>query len=162
MFYKKLITIFFNSFLLLVILTGCTNSSQSIDKKISINNNVENSPIEVDDIEFVGLEISQPDSIGKRYIKTKVKNNSDLPITSIRVELKIGDKETTYIASNKKINPKETSEYIKCFGPKSGNLNDIEAQNINIKANKDGKIVFIDYNTKLDEYNVLEANIGSK
>jgi hypothetical protein len=140
-------------------LTGCTNSNQSVDNKININNNAEKSPIEVDDIEFVGLEISQPDSIGQRYIKTKVKNNSNLTITSIRVELKIGDKETTYIASNKTLNPGQTSDAIKCFGPKSGDISDIEAKSINIKLNEDGKMVFVDYDTKLGEYNVLEANI---
>lgn len=143
-------------------LTGCTNTGQSVDKTININNNAQKSPVEVEDIEFVGLEISQPDSIGKRYIKTKVKNNSNLTITSIRVELKIGDKETTYISSNKTLGPGETSDFIKCFGPKSGNISDIEAKSINIKVNEAGKMVFVDYDTKLGEYNVLEANIGKE
>lgn len=156
---KKSIGIIIISLLCAFMLTGCTNSNQSVDNKININNNAEKSPIEVDDIEFVGLEISQPDSIGQRYIKTKVKNNSNLTITSIRVELKIGDKETTYIASNKTLNPGQTSDDIKCFGPKSGDISDIEAKSINIKVNEDGKMVFVDYDTKLGEYNVLEANI---
>ena len=156
---KRSIGIIIISLLCVFMLTGCTNSNQSVDKRVNINNNAEKSPIEVDDIEFVGLEISQPDSIGQRYIKTKVKNNSNLTITSIRVELKIGDKETTYIASNKTLNPGQTSDDIKCFGPKSGDISDIEAKSINIKVNEDGKMVFVDYNTKLGEYNVLEANI---
>lgn len=156
---KKSIGIIIISLLCSFMLTGCTNSNQSVDKRVNINNNAEKSPIEVHDIEFVGLEISPPDSIGQRYIKTKVKNNSNLTITSIRVELKIGDKETTYIASNKTLNPGQTSDDIKCFGPKSGDISDIEAKSINIKVNEDGKMVFVDYNTKLGEYNVLEANI---
>ncbi|WP_195335930.1 hypothetical protein [Paraclostridium bifermentans] len=159
---KRSIGIIIISLLCVFMLTGCTNSNQSVDKKVNINNNAEKSPIEVDDIEFVGLEISQPDSIGQRYIKTKIKNNSNLTITSIRVELKIGDKETTYISSNKTLNPGQTSDDIKCFGPKSGDISDIEAKSINIKVNEDGKMVFVDYDTKLGEYNVLEANIGKE
>lgn len=159
---KRSIGIIIISLLCVFMLTGCTNSNQSVDNKVNINNNAEKSPIEVDDIEFVGLEISQPDSIGQRYIKTKIKNNSNLTITSIRVELKIGDKETTYISSNKTLNPGQTSDDIKCFGPKSGDISDIEAKSINIKVNEDGKMVFVDYDTKLDEYNVLEANIGKE
>ncbi|EQK42319.1 putative lipoprotein [[Clostridium] bifermentans ATCC 638] len=159
---KRSIGIIIISLLCVFMLTGCTNSNQSVDNKVNINNNAEKSPIEVDDIEFVGLEISQPDSIGQRYIKTKIKNNSNLTITSIRVELKIGDKETTYISSNKTLNPGQTSDDIKCFGPKSGDISDIEAKSINIKVNEDGKMVFVDYDTKLGEYNVLEANIGKE
>ena len=159
---KRTIRMIAVSLLCTFLLTGCTNSSQSIDKKVNINNNSEKAPIAVDDIEFVGLEISPPDAIGQRYIQTKVKNNSDLTITSIRVELKIGAKETTYIASNKALKPGETSDDIKCFAPKSGDISDIEAKSINIKINEDVKMVFVDYDTGLGEYNVLEADIGKK
>ncbi|WP_250675751.1 hypothetical protein LZ906_005645 [Paraclostridium ghonii] len=160
---KRTISMIVVSLLCTFLLTGCTNSSnQSVDKKVSINNNAEKAPIEINDIEFVDLEISQPDSIGQRYIKTKVKNNSELTITGIRVELKIGDKETTYISSNKPLKPGQISDDIKCFAPKSGDINDIEAKNINIKVNEDGKMVFIDYNTGLGSYNILEADIGKE
>ena len=156
---SRSIGLILTSLLCVFMIIGCTNSNQNTDKMVNINNKVEKSPIEIDDIEFIGLEISKPDSIGKRYIKTKVKNNSNLTITSIRVELKIGDKETTYIASNKKLNPGQTSDYLKCFGPKSGDIKDIEAKSVNIKVNEDRKMLFVDYDTKLDKYNILEANM---
>lgn len=157
---KNFFIIFLVIIICLFISTGCVDSSQSLNKKVSINNNVDDSPIEINDIEFVGLEITSPDSIGKRYLKTRVKNNSNLPISSLRIELSVGDKETTYIASNKIINPGKTSDYIKCFAPKSGKISDIEAKNMTIKVNKDGKMLFIDYDNKLDSYNVLEANVS--
>lgn len=141
-------------------LTGCSSNGESTSGAGTKENiEVGKSPVLVKEIEFVDAKILEPDSVGQRYFETKFKNNSSKTITSISVELELNDGEIAYLTSSDTIKPGETSSKTECFAPSTGNKEDMKAKTISIIAIDGDKQLYIDYDVKLDKYDVLEGEI---
>ncbi|MEG0872895.1 MAG: hypothetical protein RR942_09220 [Romboutsia sp.] len=148
--------------LMVSLATGCSDSGETKkteEKSTTLNQDTSKSPVSVKDIEFVDKKILEPDSAGNRYFETKLKNNSDKTITAITVELELDNGEDGYLSTYDTIKPGETSSKIECFAPKSGKEEDMKAKKINIVVLDKDKQLYIDYDIKLDKYNVVESEV---
>lgn len=104
------------------------------------------------------LTIQEPDSIGNIYGLATYTNNSEYPITGFELTFhKKIENEKTYFMSYDTVMPGETSSNFESSSEAS--IDDMELIKIFINArNEDGNDVHIEYDVKLDEYEVLEIN----
>ncbi len=144
----------------LSLMVGCSSNdtSQSSNTSSSKENNKDEKVL-VTDIEFVDAKILDPDSIGTRYFKTSFKNNSDKTITSIGVEFKLDNGDIAYVSSYDTLKPGDTSSIAECFASTTGKIEDMEAKKVSITAINGDKQLYIDYDVKLDKYDVFEGEI---
>lgn len=113
------------------------------------------SPVTVGQLEFVDPLILEPDSIGTIYFETKIKNNSEYPITGVSVELELDNGETSYLSTFDTLLPGDTSTKAECFGATTGNIEDMKAKKISITVlDENQEEVYIDYDVKLNQYEV--------
>ncbi|MGX4599565.1 hypothetical protein [Faecalimicrobium sp. JNUCC 81] len=141
------------------LMVGCSSEKSSTNSKETVTKTQEEkSPVLVKDIEFIESKILEPDSIGARYFQTKFKNNSNKIITSISVEIELDNGEVAYLSSHDSLKPGDTSSIVECFASTTGNLEDMKAKKISITAINDDKQLFIDYDIKLDKYDILESD----
>lgn len=139
--------------------TSSGNVVESDNKGNSESSNQKKEHVLVTDIEFVGATIAEPDSIGTRYFKSQIKNNSKYKITGLNVELELDNGETSYFSMYDTLLPGDTSSISECFGATTGNLEDMKAKNISITMiNDKEKYVYVDYDVKLDKYDIMEGD----
>lgn len=157
---NKLLSLTLGAILMVSLATGCSNSNETkIEKKPSTKQNIAKSPVLIEDIEFVDKKILEPDSSGTRYLETKFKNNSNKTIKGITVEYDINNGESVYLSTYDTIKPGEKSSKVECFAPKTGKEEDMKAKKMSIVAIEKDKELYIDYDMKLDKYDVVEGEI---
>lgn len=158
---KKMVNIAVIAILSTGALVGCSSEENNTSTENKNNTQIvkedKEAPVLIKELEFVDNQMLEPDSIGTRYYVTKFKNNSDKIITNINIELELDNGETTYLSSHDVIKPGDTSAKTQCFGPSTGNLEDMKAKVINIVVIDKNKQYYIDYDIKLDKYDVLET-----
>lgn len=159
---SKILSLSIISLISVTALVGCSSSSDNPSSNSSQKQNEENkSPVLVKDIEFVDAKVLEPDSIGTIYFETQFKNNSDKAIKGISIELELDNKEVAYLSSYDTIKPGETTSKTQCFGPTTGNKDDMKAKSVSITAIDGDKEMYIDYDIKLDKYDVIEGDVAS-
>lgn len=157
------------SVLVFVISFAITPGGNSIDietSKVEKNEVVEKEPKEIEEeeglitVEQVPYEITilEPNSIGVVYMEATYTNNTDYPITSIRLKTLLKDKnETGYLGTHDTVLPGETSPVFDGFGPETMKEEDYEIIEVIVRAEKDnGETLTMEYDPKLDKYEYME------
>lgn len=121
------------------------NSSKKEEKK--------ETPINIDDIKLY-MTVREPDSIGNIYVDAILTNNSNLPVKYCSITiLDKATSEKSYLTFTNTIMPGEKSAKAETFGPKSGNIDDIEILEYEFTlVGEDGEDIFLKYDTKLKQY----------
>lgn len=155
---SKVIMLSMSLLLSMSLMVGCSSEGQN-GETLSSKENKKDEKVLVSDIEFVDSKILEPDSIGNRYFKTFFKNNSDKTITSVSVEFELDNGEVTYLSTYDTLKPGDTSSIVECLASTTGNIDDMKAKNVSIVAISGDKQLFIDYDVKLEKYDVFEGEI---
>lgn len=152
-------------------LTGCDNGSEGeeVSKKEDANsvkentekekNEKEDTLIKVEDLPYE-INILEPDSIGTRYMEATFTNNSDFTVTGYSLTILLKEEnEKTYLGTYDTIMPGETSSKFESFAPESGKEEDMELlrYELNIQ-DEDGTEYLVEYDVKLEKYEVLEIS----
>ncbi|MEN8075329.1 hypothetical protein ABFP60_00120 [Clostridioides difficile] len=163
MILRKKILITVISSLLVISLAGCSSNGSTTAQGNGNTASTENSNNEAKyvlatDLEFVNPSITEPDSTGTRYFGTQIKNNSKFTITGVSIQLELDNGETSYLSMYDTLLPGDTSSIVSCFGATTGNLEDMKAKTIEITMlDTDGKIIYVDYDVKLNKYSTTEG-----
>lgn len=136
----------------LVIVFEIANIAKSF-YKASDSTSKQDPPITVDQID-INFTVLPPDSIGTIWAEATYTNNSQCPISYLKIKALLKDTNTvTYFSSVDTVKPGETSPVFDSFGPESQDDTDIEITQYTIKVHlDDGEIVYVDYDTKLGTY----------
>lgn len=128
------------------------NIVKSFDK---VSDDKQKPPVTADQID-VNFTILPPDSIGTVWAEATYTNNSQYPISYIKIRVLLKDTNTiTYFTGVDTVKPGETSPVFEAFGPESQNDSDIEITQYTIKVHlDDGETVYVDYDAKLRTYEV--------
>ena len=109
-------------------------------------------PVLIEDIELIDFKINPPNSIGAVYMEGKFKNNSDKNVTHVQYTYKFDD-DKYYLGTYDTLLPGDTSSISDTFGPKSGNVEDMELLEIEITClDENNEKIYIDYDVKLKTY----------
>lgn len=134
------------------------NSNASVNQGETKNPEKEEKPIvTVEELPYT-LEIQKPDSAGTIYGLMTYTNNSKHPITGIEFTFHLKKKnDTTFYITYNTVLPGETSPTFEAFA--EANKDDMELTKVSIETKDDnGKKVYIDYDVKLNEYEVTVMN----
>ena len=100
----------------------------------------------------------EPDSLGTRYMEATFTNNSNYIVTGYSLTVLLKDEnEKTYLSVYDTVKPGETSPKFESFAPESGEEDDMEVLEYELTIQgEDGTEYFVNYDVKLDKYEVIE------
>lgn len=116
-------------------------------------------PVTVEQVPYE-FEMLKPDSIGAVYADFMFENKSEYPITGFDLTIKKkDDDEITYATLYETVMPGEKSPKFEASAAKTGKKEDMEFMKLDIVAKDKEKGIeyHINYDYKLDEYEVLEV-----
>lgn len=133
-----------------VLLVACSTNKAS--------NEADSSYVLVKELEFVNQSLEEKES-GVYIYKGRIKNNSKYTIRGISVEIELDNQNYTTLTTQDILLPGETSSYIECFGPASGNIEDMKATRITINMYDDEfRQTQIQYDVNQGKYTYVEDN----
>lgn len=171
---RKCISIMLMVIVFMFLVVGCGSDTISEDASTNTNGelNMEKSTDdeEVEDskadkealitVEELPYEITmlEPDSSGTRYMEATFTNNSNYIVTGYSLTILLKEEnEKTYLSIYDTVKPGETSPKFETFAPESGEEDDIEVLEYELTIQgEDGTEYFVNYDVKLDKYEVIE------
>lgn len=144
-------------------LTACgTKKDNTVEKDIEIGEVEKNKeelkiPATIDKFK-TEVEINEPDSIGTIWGKMTVTNNSEYPLLSFEaVGVRKDNNENTYFSTYDTVMPGEKSPVFETIISEDINNQEYEINNYQYAIKKDDKKIVIEYDVKLEEYNIFEV-----
>lgn len=148
-YFKKTMYIVGISLLVLINLVAC-----EVNKA---ENGANPSYVLVKELEFINQTLDEKES-GVYIYRGQIKNNSKYTIKGISIEIQLDDGSFTTIATKDTLLPGDVSAYIECFGPTTGNIEDMKATRITINMYDDQlKHTVIQYDVNGDKYQYTEG-----
>ena len=137
------------SLLVLITLVACDANKAE--------NGADSSYVLVKELEFINQTLDKKES-GAYIYRSQIKNNSKYTIKGISIEIQLDDGSFTTIATQDTLLPGDVSAYIECFGPTTGNIEDMKATRITINMYNDQlKHTLIQYDVNGDKYQYTEG-----
>lgn len=122
-------------------------------------NGADSSYVLVKELEFINQTLEEKESGGYIY-RGQIKNNSKYTIKGISIEIQLDDGSFTTIATQDTLLPGGVSAYIECFGPTTGNIEDMRATRVTINMYDDQlKQTVIQYDVNGDKYQYTEGEV---
>lgn len=106
----------------------------------------------VNELEFVNQTLEQR-ADGNYIYQSQIKNNSNYTIRGISIEIKLDNGNYTTIATQDTLRPGDISGYIQCFGPSSGEIEEMKATRILINMyDQDMTHTVVEYDVNQNKY----------
>lgn len=141
-------------FLLLSVILGACGTNKA-------SNGADSSYVLVKELEFVNQSLEQKET-GVYIYRGQIKNNSKYTIRGISIEIELDNQNYTTLTTQDTLLPGETSGYIECFGPASGNIDEMKATRITINMYDDEfRHTRIQYDVNQDKYTYVEEEAAS-
>lgn len=136
--------------------TSKTSSSVSSSVSTPSKSAEKNIPVKISDLD-INIDILPPNIIDTVYMEATYTNNSSYTIKSFSLAVLLKDKnDKTYLSCYDTVLPGDTSPKFDAFGPDTQLQSDIEFLECRLRiVDENGDDIFIDYDYKLDTYDVL-------
>lgn len=116
--------------------------------------------LEIDEIEFVEPTIEYQEDSDFAIYKTKIKNNSSYIIKGVTIEVRLENGQHTTIVTEDTLKPNDISSWIKCVGPSSLEIDDLELTRFMIKTlDENLQEMIITYDVGRDFYTYKEQEV---
>ena len=116
------------------------------------NQGTREAAVKIEDLE-ISYSFEQPDSLGMVYVNAQVKNNGAQPITNLYFSTKYtGSTESGFFDFPGTIMPGESSGMSTSFGPKSGNVADIQYDTFSYSIFSENDVIDVTYDMANQSY----------